>query len=357
MAATPATVTGIAVWILGVCLSSGIGGEVMPLPPKPVYDPDEVVWLAVAGEAIYACQAKGDLACWTLAEGKKSWSVTLDGFNPATTQLFVAKSKEGAVLCKMGPASSGETVTEFLALPAMRSLWQTSKVSAGQGCGFSNDGKLFFCWSGMDEKVRVLDIEKKAVTRQIASPEAVQTGVEVFDDGRHSAFFGFKRLRLYGPDGKATASVANKKGATLQPLFVASTGGVACPYLFAFEENEAKNRFLALSGDGKIVWQAEGEWADLLAVAPDGKRVAWRKGGNVRISLLEDNSKAVEVKAPGDSEAHFSSDGKYLVLLPALEKGEVDGRTNKIRYARKGRIARILDAVTGKETGSINLDR
>jgi len=328
-------------------------------PPGKTYDSNEVLWLEAAEDVFYVCRASGEVSCWNLAEGKRLWAATLKDFDPEANRVFLKRRQDDTLMGRIGRSSEGESKLDFCTLPDLRLLWEAAKVEGAglQGYGFSKDGAFFFCGSFRIDKLYALDLKTKRIAHSIASPDA-RTGISFFDDGRRAAVFGFNALVFYDDKGKAVARIGNKKGTVLQPLPFSSAGGPDLPFLLAFAdgEDEKAGKYLAFSSSGKTLWQRQGRWGDLLAITPDGKKLAFRQGDNVRIEQMEDDSKpAVEVKMADRCEASFSTDGKLLLLIPAIEEKARDEKTNKVPCVRKSQIVQIVDAASGKVVRSVDL--
>ena len=330
------------------------------VPTKPVYDPQEILWFSVTQSNLVTVSADSSVKFWDFASGKKlSEFVLPTNETPRLDEYTLAVSTNHSAKLAVIAGNvdfQGDINSRVMVFDASGRLASDFAVTliGPYNCGFAANGDALILADSPPNNAVVFGCEATSGKKlwRAESDDDVQTGTIALADGRcYVNFCRDGRLRTRNHKGKRVWDWVVPKNKFAEPGYWPDSP--ALPYVVVFisdKTDDQKTELIALSAkDGSIVWREPNpRFGSLKAVSRDGRHQAFFRQGQIEITALPEQTKPQVVALHEEMEAIFSSDGHFLLCLPALTKISEDKYQNHYTAARHSSLMSVVSVETGK---------
>lgn len=323
-------------------------------------DRQRVVITAILAALLVLTMGMGGLSEYHRRQSDNRQEVLLHQRDEALARAFAAQAEGERITApdlaaKLSIAAWSIAHVEEAQQSLLNSLFRTEKVPlqipidvSGEGNGaidgdISSSGRTFARYRG--NEIEVWDVGTRSVKIRISARRPIGQ-VWLADDGKAVV----AAYAIEGDQSTWDAEVfdtrtGTAKGGLLSGLASAAwyplivTGGGRYIAATALNGGEVVTRILAVT-NMKQIGQLKGVWANFLAVAPDGRTAAVRKGvaGVTLRKIGKGSEKPIPLRnCSGGYTAgegfflDFSADGSRLALMPAASRGCLwDTRTQRV---------------------------
>ncbi len=328
------------VYFACVCLIPGILQGYMPMPQEQRCSDDEIAWFGKAGAHLVFCWGDGVITAWDLDAKAGSSTLKLDNYSFQFTTLNISSNQSKPVLAAFDMAGTGSLkFYNVVTGKIIRKLAETNYIDirflkSAEYVFWATKGGIFKVGLDKGEKAWIVKYGEKVSTGLEATtlfPEK-QTYVLFYEDWLIAKDFQdrlvWKKKVDMGEDYYEPYCVAGRDG-----LVVSST-----------HISTMAHRYLGINiADGRIIWRTRKPYGSLLDVSDDLKQQVWYEKRKIKVivTFLPDD-KLIEIpKVNTQVEGVFSSDGKSLIYLPALQIQEE--KEDYIKYGRSSHVLTIVN--------------
>lgn len=331
------------------------------VPPKTVYDSQEVLWFSVTQSNLITVSGNGHVGVWNFSSGKmlNQFSLPTNALeNYAVNHPAASRHQQMAIatLTAQGTLAGDKIFSTVICVDASGKRENSFKVKlVGPSiCGFVGTTSTLILSDSPPNNavVAAVDTSTGKTLWRSESDDDVQTGTIVLADGQ--CYVNFCRdghLRARNQSGKLVWNWPVPNGKFAEPGYLPDKP--ALPYVVVYESDKEKENvadLVALSAkNGKEVWRKkDAQFGTLKAVSDDGKHQVFFQPGRLEITALPEQAKPKIVAMKDDVDAVFSADGRFLFCLPALAKISENKAENTQTVARRSRLLSVVDVGTGK---------
>lgn len=337
------------------------------VPPRAVYDSQEVLWFSVTHSNLITVSGNGSVGVWDFSSGeiRNQFSLPTNELAYPANNLAASRHQQIALAMLTDHATLvGDkffsAVTGYDASGKRVSNFQVEFVSPSI-CGFVGTTTTLILAESPpnDAVVTAVDISTGKTLWRSETDDDVQTGTVALADGQcYVNFCRDKHLRARDQSGKLVWDWLVPKGKFAEPGYWPDKP--VLPYVVVYESDAEKDNvadFVALSAkDSKEVWRKKNvQFGMLRAISDDGKRQVFFQQGHLEIAMLPERAKPKVVAFENDVDVAFSPDGRFLFCLPALAKVSENKTENFYTVARRSKLLSVVDVETGKVVKEFSL--
>ncbi|MBI5779041.1 MAG: WD40 repeat domain-containing protein [Planctomycetes bacterium] len=331
--------------------------ESVPIPPSFEFVDNTVAWWGISQSFLVTCWDDGEMRTWNLDNGKLIKESKINDFD--RNRLFLSPVDNFIALIIPPDLST----IRFISIidSSCKEMVLNKKLMLIRGLGFSSDGKRFFCINSFKSSVLVIDVDTCSINYEI--PFSLFSRTQITSDGNFLIEWQEtkKKIETWKINNKGNKALLSEIPVNyyFQEIFVSNDNKCLYTYLSA---DGMLRKYSIL--DGKILWEksvgilCDSSWDGTCLTSYNGKEI---------ITLSSDTCEEV-----GKAKYDYSQTPKIIfrpysscyiytapleVVKTLKEKDGSGGLRERIYYARKDNIFRVIDAISGKVMRTIEVKK